>query len=145
MIAIGKYIRIKYKKALAVASMVQGKQVDEAMRDLRFIPKKASKIIYKVLKSAVSNAENNFKKNKENLIVETIIVNKGPELKRIRPVSRGRAHGITKGVSHVTVRLSEMKDVVEKKTIKKEKVKKEKDSKIVKDDTNKKITKINHG
>jgi large subunit ribosomal protein L22 len=108
MIAIGKYLRIKHKKAQIIASMLRGKKAESALDLLRYVPKKASLLIYKVLKSAISNAENNFKKDREKLVVQEILVNKGPELKRIRPVSRGRAHRITKGVSHISVKLAEI-------------------------------------
>ncbi len=107
MIAIGKYLRIKHKKAAIVASMLRGRKAADALELLRYVPKKASKLIYKVLKSAIHNAENNFKKDRDGLVVKEVIVNKGPELKRIRPVSRGRSHKITKGVSHITVKLAE--------------------------------------
>lgn len=112
MFAKGKYLRIKHKKANIVASMIQGENAKEALQYLRYVPKKAAAMIYKVLKSAISNAENNFKKTAEKLVVEHVIVNKGPELKRIRPVSRGRAHRITKGVSHITVILKDVEDEI---------------------------------
>jgi len=122
MIAIGKYLRIKHKKAQIVASMLKNLSAEEGLNLLRYVPKKASLLIYKVLKSAISNAENNFKEKRDSLFIKEVIVNKGPELKRIRPVSRGRAHRIVKGVSHVTVKLESRKE----KTIKKDEVKKEK-------------------
>jgi len=125
MRAIGRNLRIKHKKAQIVASMVGGMQVDEALKLLKYLPKKAAQMIYKVLKSAISNAEHNLKKDPKNLIIKHIIVNKGKELKRIRPISRGRAHGITKGVAHIRIVLEEfIEKIEEKKVSKKVKTKK---------------------
>jgi len=118
MIAKGKFLRIKHKKAQIVAGLLIGQQVDNALKTLRYVPKKAAKMIYKVLKSAVANATNNSKKESTDLVIKDVIVNKGPKIKRIRPVSRGRAHKITKGVAHVIVTLGEAK--VQEETSKKE-------------------------
>jgi len=134
MIAIGKYLRIKHKKAQVVASMIIGENANTALDKLRYIPRKAAGLIYKVLKSALSNAEHNFKKDTSKLIVKEVIVNKGPGLKRIRPVSRGRAHRIIKGVAHIRVTLEEQPVTDTKKVVKKSVKTKEakKETKIVK-------------
>ena len=85
--------------------MVRRKSVVEADSILRFTTKKAAEIVRKALASAVANAENNFKQDKETLYIDEIIVGKGPTLKRFNPVSRGRAHPILKRMSIITTKL----------------------------------------
>lgn len=99
-------IRISPKKANIIAGMVQGKMVQPALNLLRFLPKKAAKILLKVLSSAVANAQNNDSKKIEELIIKQIIVNKGPVSKRFLPSTRGRALPIKKPTSHITVELA---------------------------------------
>lgn len=101
--AVAKYIRISPRKARAVANTIRGKSVEEAFRILAFSPKKAARIIEKVLRSAVANAENNFGLDAANLYVAECYVNDGPRLKRIWPRGRGRADIIKKRMSHITV------------------------------------------
>lgn len=103
MKAIAKHVRISPKKANLVAGLVRNKNAMEALDILKFTPKKGAKILYKVLHSAVANAENNFKQKKDALIVKEIVVNEGRTLKRSVPVSRGRVHPILKRTSHITV------------------------------------------
>lgn len=98
-------IRITPKKTSIIAELVRGKKVTEALTILKFTPKKAAKFLYKVLKSAVANAENNFKQDKNNLIIKNLIVTEGPAYKRGKPASRGRWHPIIKRTSHITITL----------------------------------------
>lgn len=105
MKAIISNIRISPKKLNLVAEMVRRKSVAQADSILRFTNKKAAEIVRKAIASAVANAENNFKQEKEMLFVDEIIVGKGPTLKRFNPVSRGRAHPILKRVSIITIKI----------------------------------------
>lgn len=105
MKSIVKNIRISPKKLNLVAEMVRRKPVKEADAILQFMAKRGGIILKKALASAVSNAENNFKQDANSLIVEEIIVGKGPSLKRFMPVSRGRAHPILKRTSQVMIRV----------------------------------------
>ncbi len=98
--------RISPKKANLVAGLIRGKSVEEALELLNFTPKKAAKSLYKVLQSAVSNAENNDAEVRSELMVKTVIVNKGPFYKRFLPSARGRALPISKPTSHITVELA---------------------------------------
>jgi large subunit ribosomal protein L22 len=66
--------------------MIQGKSVGEATLLLQYLPKKAAKIVLKVVKSAVANATNNLQINTKDLIIKRVDVGKGPKLKRVRPV-----------------------------------------------------------
>jgi len=105
--AVGKYIRISPQKARLVADVVRGMGVDQAITTLRFMPKKGAGIILKVIESAVANATTDDQADVDNLYVKTIVVDGGPSLKRIRPRAQGRATGIIKRSSHITVVLDE--------------------------------------
>jgi len=105
MKAIARTIRITPKKANLVAGMIRKKSTEQALDILKYTPKKAAKILQKLLNSAVANATNNFKQDKKSLFISQIIVTKGPTLKRSVPVSRGRAHPILKRTSHITIEL----------------------------------------
>lgn len=126
MKAILRRIRISPLKANLVAGIVRGKKVNEALQLLNHMPKKAAKILYKVVHSAASNAKNNFDQSIDDLTISKILVTKGPTYKRSVPVSRGRAQPIRKRTSHITVEVSipekavEPKAAAPKKTEKKE-------------------------
>ena len=107
--AVGKYLRVSSQKARLVADMVRGKNVDDALILLRFTPKKSGRLITKVLRSAMANAENTNAGDLEKLYVKTIKVDQGPRLKRFRPRAMGRATPIIKPSSHITVILDEKK------------------------------------
>ncbi len=101
--AVAKYVRISPRKARSVINAIRGKDVNEAFAILELSPKKAARIIYKVLKSAVANAENNLNLDPENLYVSECHVDDGPRLKRLWPRGRGRADIIQRRLSHITV------------------------------------------
>ena len=98
--------RITPKKANLVAAIVRNKSANQALDILKFTPKKAAKILYKILESAISNAKSNFKQNSDNLFIQEIKVTKAMRLKRIQPISRGRAHPILKDSSHIHIILA---------------------------------------
>jgi len=101
--AVAKFVRISPRKARSVANSIKGKSVSEAQTILEFSPKKAARIIKNALKSAVSNAVNNFNLSEENLYVYNCYVNDGPRMKRLWPRGRGSADIIQKRMSHITV------------------------------------------
>ncbi|MDA8307211.1 MAG: 50S ribosomal protein L22 [Deltaproteobacteria bacterium] len=107
--AVGKYLRVSSQKARLVADMVRGKKVDDALILLRFTPKKSGRLITKVLRSAMANAENSEVGDLDKLYVKTIKVDQGPRLKRFRPRAMGRATRIIKPSSHITVVLDDKK------------------------------------
>lgn len=98
--------KITPKKANLAAELVRMKPVQDAIDILRFTPKKAAKILKKVVESAAANAENNFKQKKESLYIKEILVTMGTTYKRGVPISRGRVHPIRKTLSHITVKLA---------------------------------------
>ena len=105
--ATAKYVRIAPRKVRVVMDLIRGKDIAEAFAILKFTPKVGADVIEKVLKSAVSNAENHFDMNVDDLYVKTAYVDQGPTLKRIHPRSRGQAFKILKRTSHVTVAVEE--------------------------------------
>ena len=108
--SVAKYVRIAPRKVRIVMDLIRGKKVDDAFAILKFTPKRGSKFIEKVLKSAVANAENNFDMDSDKLYVSTCFVDQGPTLKRIHPRSRGQAFGILKHTSHITVMVAEQQE-----------------------------------
>lgn len=107
MKAILKQYRQSPRKVRLVINSIRGKSVERALAELRFIPKRASGTIEKLIKSAVSNAEANSGKTRENLFIKEIRVDEGVTLKRIMPMSKGRAFRINKRTSHITLELAE--------------------------------------
>lgn len=108
--AIAKYIRISPFKVRAVLDMIRGKSYKEAVAILENMNKSSSLPILKVVKSAGANAENNLSLNKDELFVAECFANQGSTLKRFIPKAHGRAGGLLKRTSHITVIL----DVVNK-------------------------------
>ncbi|MDR2909703.1 MAG: 50S ribosomal protein L22 [Oscillospiraceae bacterium] len=102
-----KYARISPRKVQIVLDLIRNKPVDLAEAILKHTPKAASEPVFKLLKSAAANAENNHEMDPERLYVAECFVSPGPTLKRIRPVSKGRAYRILKRTSHVTMVLKE--------------------------------------
>ena len=111
-----KNYRQSPRKVRLVADLIRGKSVADAESALTFMTKRATGMFHKLLASAVANAQHNFKVGPEALYVSSVSVTKGPTLKRVRPVSRGRAHRINKRTSIVTMVLSQGKPVKVKKT-----------------------------
>ena len=108
-VATLKFARISARKVKIVADLIRGKDVNEALAIVKFTPKASSEIIEKLLKSAISNAENNHNMNSQNLYIAEIYANQGPTLKRIRPAAKGSAVRIRKRTSHITIVLRERK------------------------------------
>jgi large subunit ribosomal protein L22 len=97
------YLIMSPRKVRVVAKALKGLDVSQAERQLLFSNKKASKIILKLLKSAISNAKNKGYEGKE-LYIKNIIVNEGPKhLKRYYPKARGRVGQIIKKMSHIEI------------------------------------------
>ena len=105
--AVAKYIRISPRKARLVADVVRGMDVETAITTLRFMPKKAARILRKVIESAVANADQNETIDVDTLYIKSIQIDGGPMLKRFRPRAMGRATRILKRTSHITVVVDE--------------------------------------
>ena len=105
-----KYARISPRKVQVVLDLIRNKPLHLASAILKHTPKAASEPLFKLLKSAAANAENNHQMTPELLYVAECFVSPGPTLKRIQPVSKGRAHRILKRTSHVTMVLKEREE-----------------------------------
>ncbi|MBQ6472811.1 MAG: 50S ribosomal protein L22 [Victivallales bacterium] len=110
-LAVTKNVRIAPGKARQVARLIQGKGAVEALNMLKLIPRKASAILEKTLKSAVANAENDEKGGvaRANLVVKEALIGPGPTMKRVQPKARGSAGHIRKRTSHVRILVSDEK------------------------------------
>jgi large subunit ribosomal protein L22 len=105
--AVVRFSRIAPRKARQVIDMIRGKKVGDAQTILKFTPRFAAEIISKVLNSAIANAENNHKMNRDNLYVSEAYVDQGPTMKRFMPRAQGRASAIHKRTSHITIVVAE--------------------------------------
>ena len=101
------YARVSVTKACFVLDAIRGKDVNEALAILKYNNRKGSTVIYKLLQSAIANAENNNGLKADNLYIAECFANKGPTMKRIHPRAQGRAYRIEKKTSHITVVLDE--------------------------------------
>jgi large subunit ribosomal protein L22 len=107
--AINKNVRTSPRKLALVCNFIKGKKADVALRDLEFSRKRISKDVSKTVKSAISNAENNFQFDIDNLFVKEAYVGKSLVMKRFRPRAKGRASPIKKPFSRITIVLEEKK------------------------------------
>ena len=105
--AIVKHARVSSRKAKLVIDLIRSKGIDEAYGILKYMPRNASEILYKLLKSAEANAVNNNQLNRDNLYVSEVYAEQGPTLKGIMPRAQGRAFRIRKRTSHITLVLKE--------------------------------------
>ena len=96
-------VRLSAQKGRLVADLVRGKPIGSALNILAFTPKKAARIIKKVLESAIANAEHNNGADIDELKVTRIHVEKGPVLKRFQARAKGRGNRIVKRNSHITI------------------------------------------
>ena len=101
-----RYARITPRKAKRVVDLIRGKKAGEALITLRFMPYRGSQFIEKILKSAMSNAEQKKAVNPEEMVISKAFVNQGPVMKRMEPRAMGRANVIRKRSSHITLILS---------------------------------------
>ncbi|MBW2019428.1 MAG: 50S ribosomal protein L22 [Deltaproteobacteria bacterium] len=105
--AIARYVRISPTKVRKVASAVKGKPVEDALNVLGFMPQRSAKVLGKIIRSAVANADQKPEIDVDSLSIANVVVNQGPSLKRFRPRAMGRATRILKRTSHITVILAE--------------------------------------
>tara|TARA_Y100001970_G_scaffold282642_1_gene395899 strand:+ start:897 stop:1286 length:390 start_codon:yes stop_codon:yes gene_type:complete len=114
--SVNKNIRSSNRKLKPILKSIVGKKVDIAIRDLTFSDKRICKDIKKTISSAVSNAENNFQYDIDNLFVKEAYCGKQVVMKRFRARAKGRAAPILKPYSNLTIILAEKeKEKVERK------------------------------
>ncbi|MBI3626640.1 50S ribosomal protein L22 [Candidatus Uhrbacteria bacterium] len=98
-----RYLRMSPRKTRLVVDVIRGSKVAMAQAQLKVMSKAAAMPVLKLLNSAIANAEHNFKLDKKNLFVKTIMVDGGPVLKRSTPKAFGRATPIHRRTSHITI------------------------------------------
>ncbi|WP_262850465.1 50S ribosomal protein L22 [Mumia quercus] len=101
--AVARFVRVTPQKARRVVDLVRGLDVDEALALLQFAPQAAATDVYKLVASAVANAETTEGLDRSTLVVSAVRVDEGPTMKRWRPRARGAANRILKRTSHITV------------------------------------------
>jgi len=105
--AVNRNVRSSPRKINNLLKNIRGKKVDTVIRDLSFARQRIAFEIKKTVQSAVSNAENNNQYDIDNLYVKEAYVGKSIVLKRFRARAKGRASGIKKPYSNLTIMLSE--------------------------------------
>jgi large subunit ribosomal protein L22 len=110
--ARARFVRVSARKARLVLDQIRGKSVGEALATLEYTPRAAARLVEKVLRSAVANAEHNHQvRNLDDLRVVRAIADGGPMLKRIQPRAMGRAFSIKHRTSHLTIGVSDETNV----------------------------------
>jgi large subunit ribosomal protein L22 len=95
------------RKIRPYASLIRGRQADEALEVLRFLPNRSARLLEQVLRSALGNAEDRGARELEDLVVSESRVDEGPIMKRIQPRARGTAYPIKRRISHIHITLSD--------------------------------------
>ena len=109
-LAVGTMIRGSSRKLNLVAGLIRGRKVEEALNILKFSPKAMSEDVYKVLASAVANAENNHNLDVDTLVVSEASVGKSITMKRFATRARGRSTRIEKPFSRLRVVVREQEE-----------------------------------
>ncbi|WP_419661524.1 RplV: 50S ribosomal protein S50 [Desulfosarcina variabilis str. Montpellier] len=105
--ATQRYVRISPQKVRMIVDAIKGKPAETAINALKFMPQKSAGIVEKIVRSAVANADQNTSIDVDDLVVQNLIVDQGPTLKRFKARARGRGARILKRTAHITVVLAE--------------------------------------
>src|SRR5690349_6395746 len=108
--AVARLLRVSPQKLNLVAQLIRGKKVASALADLEFSRKRISKEVRKCLESAIANAENNHDLDVDDLVVAEAYVGKALVMKRFHARGRGRAGGIFKPFSNLTIVVREVEE-----------------------------------
>lgn len=101
--AILRFVRVAPRKAKPVIDMIRGRHVPTALAILKHTPRHAARVVEKIVRSAVANAELKEMGDSESMVISKAFVDCGPTYKRVRARSMGRANAIQKRTSHITV------------------------------------------
>lgn len=110
VVAKAKGVPVSAQKARLVVDAVRGRKLDDALSVLQFLPQKSAHNVYKLVKSAAANAEQNFDLDPEDLYVKRIYADEGPSFRRFRARARGRVARRMKQSAHITVILDEIEE-----------------------------------
>lgn len=102
-----RFARISQRKVKYLADIVRGKRADIALNLLKYQPQRGARMLEKVIRSALANAEDRRAANVDQLVVRDARIDVGPMFKRIRPRARGMAFMIKRRMSHISVALSD--------------------------------------
>jgi large subunit ribosomal protein L22 len=105
--AVLKYARVSPRKVRRVTNLIKGKRAGDALLNLGFLPHKGGRLVSKVLKSAMANAEQKKVADPESMKIAKALVDQGPTMKRMIPRAMGRADLIKKRTCHITLVLEE--------------------------------------
>lgn len=108
-----RYADVSARKMRPFAQLIRGKNVDEAIEQLRFLPNRGARLIEAVVKSAIGNAEDQGCRNLEELVVTECRIDDGPMYKRMQPRARGTAFMILRRLGHIIVTLTDMEALEE--------------------------------
>lgn len=108
--AKNKFLTISPRKLRLVCDQVRGMDAGQASIVLDFMPQKGAQMVRKTLLSAMSNAENNFDLNPDELYISQIWADEGPRMKRFKAGARGRYKPRVRRIAHLTLVLSEREE-----------------------------------
>ncbi len=103
--AAHRFARISPRKVRPIADMIRGKFADEALDIVRYQPQRGARMLEKLLRSALANAEDRRAPNLNQLMVVDVRVDQGPMFRRMQPKARGMAAIIKKRMSHIHLAL----------------------------------------
>jgi len=103
-----RYSDVAPRKMRPFAQLVRGKNADEAVELLKFLPNRGARMIEAVIKSALGNAEDKGCRHLDDLVVTECRIDGAPMFKRIRPRARGTAFGIKRRMAHIIVTLTDV-------------------------------------
>jgi large subunit ribosomal protein L22 len=101
--AVHRFARISPRKVRPIADMIRGKFADDALNVLRYQPQRGARLLEKLLKSALANAEDRRAPNLHHLLVADVRVDQGPMFRRMQPKARGMAAILKRRMSHIHI------------------------------------------
>lgn len=101
--AVHRFARIAGTKVRPFATLIRGKQAAEGLQLLRYVPNRGARMLEKVLKSAMANAEDQGARNVDRMIISDARVDNGPMFKRMQPRARGMSFIIRRRFAHIHV------------------------------------------
>lgn len=115
-----KFIRVSPQKVKFVADAIKKMSLVDMKTHLSYLNKEAARKLLTTLNQALSNAQHNYGLSPEQLKLETLLVLRGPQYKRMRPRSRGQGHPILKRTTHIVIKLKTIENEDKKPEVKKE-------------------------
>ena len=109
--ATHRFARISVRKLLPILDLIRGKYADDAVDIMKYLPHRGARMIEKVLKSAMANAEDRGVRNVGDLVISDSRGEGGPMFKRLMPRARGMAYMIRRRSSHIIIGLSTFDDL----------------------------------